>query len=428
MMHTKLSSRLKYYIAASVIGNGLEWYDFIIFGYFSAVFGKQFFPVESPFASLINIFVVFAIGFLSRPIGAYIFGKLADTHGRKKALLTSVFLMGLSTTLIGFLPTYAKIGFLAPVLLTLLRILQGISLGGEFTSSLSFIVEHSPQSKRGFVGAWIYAGGFFGSALATATAALTTLFTTSEQLSDWGWRVPFIFGFAVAFLGYYLRNNIEETPQFLELKELQMIEKSPFKQVLKQNLSEIFVVFGVLLPNTVWVYLLFVFLPNYLTQIKEWNFALSMIINFIPLGLMLVLLPISGHLSDIWGRKRVIVSGMILSTLVVPLAFQAISRGDWVSLVILQILISISLSLSYAPTAALMVEMFPTRLRNSGMAISYHIATGIFGGLTPLIIATLIAASDGLFLPMICVFCTGLVGIVALSQIEETYELATLRQ
>lgn len=425
---TKISSRLKYYILASVIGNGLEWYDFIIFGYFSAVFGKQFFPIESAFASLINIFVVFAVGFLSRPIGAYIFGKLADTHGRKKALLTSVFLMGLTTTSMGFLPTYASIGIFAPILLTMLRILQGISLGGEFTSSLSFIVEHSPTSRRGFVGAWIYSGGFFGSALATATAALTTFFTTDEQLRDWGWRVPFVFGFAVAFLGYYLRNNIEETPQFLELKRLQIIEKSPFKQVLKHNLSEIFVVFGVLLPNTVWIYLVFVFLPNYLTQIKEWNFSLSMIINFIPLGLILALLPLAGHLSDIWGRKRVMLAGMILSTLVCPLAFEAISQGDAFNLIMLQILISISLSLSYAPTAALMVELFPTRLRNSGMAISYHVATGIFGGLTPLILTTLITISDGLFLPMMCVVGTGLIGIAALTQIQETYELVTLRQ
>lgn len=428
MISDKLTSRLKKYIIASVIGNGLEWYDFIIFGYFAPIFSKQFFPAESTLASLINIFIVFAVGFISRPVGAYFFGKLADQHGRKQALIFSVLLMGLSTSLMGVLPTYDAIGIQAPLLLTFLRILQGISLGGEFTSSLTFIIEHSPPSKRGFVGSWLYSGGFFGSMLGTAVATITTLLTTAEQLQSWGWRIPFILGFAVTFLGYYLRNKMEETPQFLELKKLKAISKNPVRNVLKENLYEIFLVIGILLPNTVWCYLLFVFLPNYLTQIMQWSFTLSLIINFIPLGLVLILLPFGGALSDKYGRKKVIFSGMAISTCLAPLAFQALAQENLMQLIILQVLIAIALSLSYAPTAALMVEVFPTRWRNSGMAIAYNITTGVFGGLTPLILTAMISFSEGMIWPMVWVMCTGLVGIASLSQLTETYELANLRQ
>lgn len=428
MNDAKLSWKVKKYIAASIIGNGLEWYDFIIFGYFSPIFAAQFFPAESSFASLINIFIVFAVGFLSRPLGAYLFGKIADIHGRKNALLLSVFMMGLSTTLMGILPTYEHIGIIAPLFLTFLRITQGISLGGEFTSSLTFIVEHSSQSKRGLVGAWVYAGGFFGSALATATAALTTLLTSTEQLHAWGWRLPFIFGFVIAFLGYILRKHMEETPQFLELKKMQTVERHPFSTIVKNNLFEVFTVIGILLPNTVWIYLVFVFLPNYLTQIKHWNFGLSMLINFIPAILMMILLPFFGHLSDIWGRKKVMLLGMVLSTVIAPLAFQAISQAEWYHVLLLQVLISITLSLSYAPTAALMVELFPTRLRSSGMALSYHIATGIFGGMTPLVIASLITMTGGVYVPMLLVMTTGVIGIISLAQVNEKYELSPLRQ
>lgn len=417
-----LSSKLKKYILASIIGNGLEWYDFVIFGYFSPVFSKQFFPEESQFVALINIFIIFAVGFLSRPLGAYFFGKLADQQGRKHALLMSVLLMATSTSLIGLLPTFATIGILAPLLLTVLRVCQGISMGGEFTSSLTFIVEHAPPSRRGFVGAWIYSGGFLGSAFGAIIAALSTLCIPSEQLQLWGWRLPFFLGFLIAFLGYYLRKRLDETPIFLDLQKTEAIEKFPFQKVLKENLAEILLIVGVMLPNAIWMNFLFVFLSNYLTQIMHWEFIISLMINLIPTSILMLLLPITGHLSDLIGRKKVILSGLMMLCILTPMAFRAISSNSCFDLILLQVLISCALALSYGPTAALLTEVFPAPLRNTGMSLSYHVGTGIFGGMTPLILTVLISYTDGVLWATLWMLLSLFVGIAAVAKIKELSE------
>lgn len=420
METTRLSSRLKRYIFASVIGNGLELYDFVIFGYFSPILSKQFFPKESTLASLINVFIIFAIGLLSRPLGAYIFGKIADQQGRKKAILLSVLLMAVSTSLIGCLPNYQMIGIMAPLLLTLLRVGQGISMGGEFTSSLSFLIEHAPPSRKGLVGAWVYAGGFLGSGFGAAVSTIVTLSTTSIQLNSWGWRLPFIFGFVIAFLGYYLRKRVDETPAFLELQRTQAIEKLPFQKVLKEHFTELLLVIGLIIPNTVFCYLIAVFLPNYLNRMMGWDYTLSLVINLIPMIILLVALPLAGHFSDVWGRKRVILIGQLLLIGLTPFVFQTISSNSFTQLLGVQVAISLALALSYGPTAALLTEMFPVRVRNSGMSISYHIGTGLFGGLTPLALTMLISYTGGVLSSTLLVMSTVFVGVVALSRIQST--------
>lgn len=405
---------------ASVIGNGMEWYDFAIFGYFSPIFAEQFFPNPSTFVALINTFAVFAVGFLSRPLGAYFFGKLGDQQGRKTALLFSILLMALSTSLMGFLPTYYSIGIAAPILLTILRIFQGISLGGEFTSSLSFLFEHSPLSRRGFRGAWIFSGGFLGSVLGALIGLLTTSLTTKEQLAAWGWRIPFFLGLAIALCGYYLRKNVEETPLFLELKKSQSIEPSPLKSLGRENLKEVFQVIGILLPNTAWVYM-FIFLPTYLKEVIHLDFSLSLLINLIPSALSLILIPIAGYLSDIWGRKKIIFIGQLLLTILTPFACIVFANGVFFDIMLVNVIIVFAFSLSYGPTAALLAEMFPTRLRNTGMAFSYHLVTGVFGGMTPLILA-LVTSYLGIKIgPMIFMTTTCLIGLVTTIRIRPLY-------
>lgn len=411
--------RTKRAVFASVIGNGLEWYDFVIFGYFSPIFSKHFFPEGSPLVSLIQVFIIFAIGFVCRPMGAFIFGKIADQQGRKRALLLSVLLMAISTSLIGFLPTYESVGLLAPLSLTLLRVGQGISMGGEFTSSLSFVIEHTPSSRKGLVGAWVYAGGFLGSSLGASVSALVTLTTTVEQLNSWGWRLPFIFGFVIAFLGYYLRVRMDETPVFLELKRTKSIEKLPFKKVFKEHFLEILLVIGILLPNTMFVYLMGVFMPNYMNRMMGLNYTLSLLINLIPALISLITVPIAGYLSDLWGRKRVIFVGQCLLIGLAPLVFRALTSLSFFELLSVQILVSLALSLSSGPIPALLTEMFPASIRNSGMAISYQFGTGVFGGMTPLIITMLISSSGGVLCALLWMVCTVLVGMLALSRVKE---------
>jgi MFS transporter, MHS family, proline/betaine transporter len=413
MTLVKIPAFLRKYILFIVIGNGLEWYDFVIFGYFAPIFSKQFFPTESLYASMIGTFSIFALGFISRPFGAYFFGKIGDLKGRKQALLLSMLLIAISTFLIGLLPTYDKIGLWAPCILMLLRILQGVSLGGECTSSLSFIIEHSPENRRGFVGSWIYSGGFLGSVLGATVAFLTTLLTTSEQIYKWGWRIPFILGFGIAFLGFFLRQKISETPVFLELQKTQDKTISPIEIVFKKNIKEFFQVCGIFLPNTVWIYLS-IFIPTYMTNVMGWSFLEALSINLVPSILMIALVPIAGHLSDVCGRKRTIFTGQIILLVLAPLAFKIFSQGNFQHIMLLQVVISLFLSLSYGPTAALLADLFPAYIRSTGTAISYHVATGIFGGMTPLIFASLtswLGLANG---PLIWVLLSGMVGVLAL--------------
>jgi MHS family proline/betaine transporter-like MFS transporter len=419
MVDNKLPSSLKKYILSVVIGTSLEWYDFAIFGYFAPIYAMQFFPADNVFASLLSTFAVFAVGFLSRPLGAYIFGKIGDQYGRKQALLFSMILIGISTALMGLLPTYSQIGVLAPALLTLLRIFQGISMGGEFTSSLSFIIEHSPESRKGFVGAWIYSGGFLGSLLGMFIGTIMTFLTTAEQLYEWGWRIPFLLGLLITVFGYYFRYNISETPAFLQLKQNNLIEPHPFTTVVKKNFRQIFQVVGILLPNTVWVYL-FVFIPAYLTDVQKWEFSKSLIVNLIPTVLLIFLIPFAGLLSDSWGRKKIMMIGQVALMILAPIFFQIFSEGNLYMIILMQIIVAIFFSLSYGPSAALLSEMFPTNRRNTGVAISYHIATGVFGGMTPLIL-TFLTSYLGINLgPTLWVISSGIIGMVTLANIKES--------
>lgn len=419
MIENKLSRSLKKYIASVVIGTSLEWYDFAIFGYFAPIYATQFFPTSDIYASLLSTFAVFAVGFLSRPLGAYIFGKMGDQYGRKQALLFSMLLIGFSTALMGLLPTYAQIGVVAPILLTLLRIFQGISMGGEFTSSLSFIIEHSPESRKGFVGGWIYSGGFLGSLLGMMMGTLLTLVTTPEQMQDWGWRIPFLLGLVITIFGYYFRYNIAETPAFLKLKEQNQIEANPFTSVIKKNYRQIFQVIGILLPNTVWVYL-FVFIPAYLTDVQKWEFSQSLIINLIPTVMLIFLIPFAGFISDSWGRKKTMMIGQIALILIAPFFFHTFSGDDLYAMISMQVIVAIFFALSYGPTAALLSELFPTKRRNTGVAISYHIGTGVFGGMTPLILTFLTSAFGISLGPTLWVIACGIIGIITLINIKES--------
>lgn len=420
MASEPLPARLRKYLLISLLGNGLEWYDFAIFGYFAPIFSRQFFPTTSSLVSLMNTFAIFAVGFLCRPLGAYIFGRLGDQQGRKAALLLSMLLMALSTSLMGILPTYDQVGITAPILLTLLRIFQGISLGGEYTGSLSFIIEHSPPTRRGFIGACNYSGVYLGSAFGASVGALVTIFTTSEQLQAWGWRIPFFVGFVMALLGYNLRRKIEETPLFLELKKSKSIVKSPLKKLLKENSSEMLLAIGIMLPSTVWVYLLFVYLPTYLSQMRQWELFQSLTVNLIPLMVLFVSIPYAGHLSDYWGRKKVIFLGQILLIIIAPISFLNLSEGGFIQVMFLQTLIALFFALSYGPTAALFAELFPTNVRSTGMAISYHIATGVFGGLTPLILTSLSSINGSPLWPMVWLLSASVVGMISLIKIKET--------
>ncbi|CDZ81464.1 Proline porter II [Candidatus Rubidus massiliensis] len=405
-------------VMISLFGNGLEWYDFTIFGYFAPILGRNFFPYNVPYLSVLSTLAVLTVGFISRPIGAYVLGKMGDQYGRKRALLFSIFLMAISTALMGVLPTYETAGIIAPIFLITLRILQGFSLGGEFTSSLTFLFEHAPRHKKGFIGAWAFSGAYLGSIFGATISIILTVILSEQELYKWGWRIPLILGFFIAITGFYLRRKVEESPSFLQLKNSHSLVKNPLKEIAKQHYKQILQTIGLLLPNTVWAYV-FVFLPTYLTEMKKWNFSSSIFINFVPSIFLFLFLPVAGRFSDIFGRKKILYLGQCGLIFLSPFAFYVFEKGYVTNVIAMQLMIALFYSFSYGPLAALMAELFPTNVRNTAVAISYNLATGIFGGITPLALSYFTLHFGFMYGSLIYLSGSSLIGIISLLSMKQ---------
>ncbi len=417
MKTPSLSPQMRKYTVAAVIGNGLENYDFAIFGYMTPLLAKHFFSSASASVSLLYTFAIFSVGFFGRPIGAFLFGQLGDRKGRKKSLLMSLLLMAVSTGLMGFLPTYSRIGLWAPILLTLLRVFQGISIGGEYSGCLSYLLEHAPPERKGFVASWMNIGTCLGLLTGASASLLARSFLTLNSFEAWGWRIAFILGLAIAALGYYLRQKMTETPLFLELKQKHTLERHPFKKVISAHWKETIQSTCVIIPLTVWTYLLFIYLPTRFTGISSLSFTAALSITMLPLTTTLLFLPLGGYLSDKWGIKKSIAIGLIIMSILAPLLFYTLEDGRYVFFLLFEIVFTFFLSLSAAPANVLLVELFPTNVRNTGTAFSYSII-GIFGGLTPLVLTWLSLHIGGIFGPLSWVSVTGLMGILALKSVK----------
>jgi MHS family proline/betaine transporter-like MFS transporter len=256
-------------VLAGAIGNVLEWYDFALFGYFASVLSRLFFPSSDPSLSLIATFGVFAVGFLARPLGALLFGYWGDTRGRRAALAWSIILMAFPTCLVGLLPTYAQIGLAAPLTLTALRFLQGLSVGGEFTGSVTFLVEHAAPTERGYIGSWAGFSAQIGALLGSGVGALATASLSSEALEQWGWRIPFVAGSVIALVGWYLRRRIPESPAFQRLQQEGEVSSSPIRELLASYRGPLLQVIGLVLLHGVGFYIIYVFLPTYLAKVSN---------------------------------------------------------------------------------------------------------------------------------------------------------------
>lgn len=378
-------------VFAGSIGNGLEWYDFALFGYFAPVFGSLFFPAESRLASLLQVFGTFALGFVMRPIGGILFGHIGDRFGRKTALRYSTLLMAGPTTLIGLLPTYEQIGLWATILLTLCRVLQGLSVGGEMIGSISFLAEEAPPGRRGFFSSWAGVTGSSGSLVGSGVAALMHGLLTPEDLLSWGWRVPFLFGIVVGLFGFWLRSGIEESAAFTKAQEADVLAQTPLIETLRHDRRAIVATFFLAIPFTVGFYLPFVWLSTWLTQVRTPPMAHALAANTIALATSIVLIPLAGILSDRIGRKAVYLIGAAGTMIVTYPIFLFMERGSFADVLIGQIAFALCMGFSGGSLPAFLVELFPTRTRFSGIAIGYNVNVALLGGTTPLAATALIA-------------------------------------
>jgi MFS transporter, MHS family, proline/betaine transporter len=382
-------------IRSCFIGNALEWYEFAIFGYLAQPISALFFPATTPLTSLLLTYGAFATGFIMRPIGAILTGYIGDCFGRKRALVLSILLMAAPTTAIGLLPTYEQIGMWAPLLLIGCRLLQGLSLGGEFTGSIIYLIENAPTNRRGFFGSWADFGSSIGMIAASLTIILLNLFLTPEQILNGAWRIPFCFGLLFAVLGYFMRRELEETPEFSKLNPTTIL-KNPLKNVLKHYQATFLLAITFLAINASGYYLLIIYLPQQIPNISP---SLSLTLSLVSLVAMMPANLIGAYISDRIGQVPCLLAGSLSCfVLAYPLVFCAY-HGSLAVNFFLHASFAIALGMCYGPRSSFIVQLFPVNIRFTAVAFSYNIANAIFGGTTPLLSSLVVQYSGSSLSP-----------------------------
>jgi MFS transporter, MHS family, proline/betaine transporter len=402
---------------AGTIGSLLEWYDFTVYGFLAPILGKLFFPADDQVASLLAAFGVFAMGYAARPLGGVIFGHIGDKFGRKPAMIISAVMMGLATLAIGVLPDHAQIGVAAALLLVILRVIQGLSVGGEFTDSVVMLAEQAPLDRRGFVASWPEMGGIAGMLLGSGVGALTSSVLGEAGMLAWGWRVPFLLGAVIAVFGVVMRRQIAESPA---LAHVERVAGSPVIAALRHHWRPIVRMVCLLLMQGIGFYMVFVFAASYLTERMHITTARALDINTLALLAMLVGAPVAAIASDRVGRKPMLYF-VVVATCVLAWPLWALMHHQSFALILAgQLGFGVLMGLAFGVTPATMIEMLPTEVRCSGVAIGYNLCFGLFGGTTPLIATYLVARTADDFAPVYYLVAVTIVSFIALLGLPET--------
>jgi metabolite-proton symporter len=374
-------------IAASLIGTTIEWYDFFLYGAAAAlVFNKLFFPSFDPLVGTLLAFATYAVGFVARPLGGIVFGHYGDRIGRKKLLMWSLVLMGLATVLIGLMPGYASIGIWAPVGLIVLRVFQGFAVGGEWGGAVLLAAEYGDAKRRGFWASWPQAGVPLGSLLSAGILALMAGFQSEADFIAWGWRIPFLLSGLLVVVGWYIRNRVAETPMFEQaIAEAEVPPKLPAMEVFRERPRAVLLGAGLRVGENIGYYILTVFSLTFLVDVAAETRSLALDALLIGAAVQFVAIPLLAALSDRIGRRPVYAFGAFGLGIFSFLFFPMLASGND-ALIILAIVVGLVLHASmYAPQAAFITELFPTRIRYSGVSIAYQLTAIFAGSLAPII-------------------------------------------
>jgi MFS transporter, MHS family, shikimate and dehydroshikimate transport protein len=398
---TSNTTEIKRVVVSSIIGTAVEWYDFLIYGTASAlVFNKLFFPLSDPALGTIAAFGTYAVGFLARPLGAAIFGHFGDRVGRKAMLATTIIIMGLGTFLIGLLPTYDQIGIAAPILLVLLRLLQGIGIGGEWGGAVLMVVENAPARNRGLLGSMVQIGNPIGNLAAVGMFTMLSQVPESDFLA-WAWRIPFLISIVLVGIGLYIRMQLEETPVFREIEAKKEVARLPVVEILTQHRRAFFTAVGLKLSEISYAQIGTVFAISYVTG--KLAMPRGMILNAIFLSAVVALaaIPLFGWLSDRIGRKRMFYASSLFAMAFAFPIFWLFDTKDPLTITLTIIAaITFGQMVGFAVGAPWYSELFAARLRYSGASLGFQIGAAISGGLTPFAAATFMAWTGGATWPI----------------------------
>jgi len=421
-------------IAASGLGTMIEWYDFYIFGSLALIMSERFFPSGDPVWALIKTWALFATGFIVRPFGALVFGRVGDLIGRKYAFLVTLTIMGLSTFVIGLLPTYAQIGILAPSLLLVLRLLQGLALGGEYGGAAVYVAEHVPDNKRGFYTSFIQITATLGLFVSLGVILGVKKLMTPESFSAWGWRLPFLLSIVLVAMSLYIRMKMKESPLFARLKSQGKTSAAPLKESFAKwaNLKIVLLVlFGATAGQGIVWYTGQFYALSFLQSVMKVDMVKSSIIVAIAILFGMPFFTVFGALSDKIGRLKIMMAGNLIAALTYIPIYKAMSHygadpknPNMVMLTLLVFIQVIYVTMVYGPIAAFLIEAFPARIRYTSFSLPYHLGNGWFGGTLPLIAGLLVAKSGNIYAGLYWVIgvavMTFLVGTFALSESHRT--------
>ena len=410
------SIRRKKALGAAAFGNMLEWYDFAVYSYVAIIIARNFFPLNDDVAALLNTFAVFGVGFVIRPLGALVIGRIGDMKGRKVTLLLTIFLMAFGTAMIAFIPSYATIGVVAPLLLVLARLMQSFSVGGEFATSIAFIVEWAPENKRGYYGSFQQISTVSGLLLGSGVAAFLNTVIEPTAMDSWGWRIPFLLGGLIGLVGMYMRRNVDETPAF-ELAQTQT--SSPSTDMASPALLTLRA-FGFALIWTVAFYIFLFYMPTFTQKYAGLTRAAALWSNTAGLLLLILVIPLMGILSDRIGRRPLLLSGcLLLFVLPYPLFNLMQSGAPFTVILLVQLLVAVTIALYAGPAPATMSEIFHTKNRSTYMSIGYALAT-LFGGFAPFVATWLISLTNSPVSPTFYVMAAAAISGIIVYTMRET--------
>ncbi|MFF8278184.1 glycine betaine/L-proline transporter ProP [Streptomyces lateritius] len=418
-------------VKAASLGNAMEWFDFGIYAYLAVTLGHVFFPSGNDTVQLLSSFATFAVAFLIRPLGGMVFGPMGDRIGRKKVLALTMILMAVGTFAIGLIPSYASIGFWAPVLLVFFRMLQGFSTGGEYGGASTFIAEYAPDRRRGFFGSFLELGTLAGYVGAAGLVTALTAWLGSDAMEAWGWRVPFLVAGPLGLVGLHLRMRLDETPAFRKLENesaraseaadaVETSAKGDLARIFRQQWPTLILCVALVGAYNITDYMLLSYMPTYLSDELGYSETHGLLVLLLVMVFLMLIVTQVGRLNDRFGRKPVLMAGMLGFLFLSLPAFLLIGQGGVPAITAGTLMLGLSLVCMLGTMSAALPALFPTDVRYGSLSVGYNLSTSLFGGTTPLVITALIGATGSNLMPAYYAMGAALVGVVAVACMKET--------